>query len=234
ARSALGLSAFYVSLIAILAGFFAGNVVNSSMDAALGYAASDMGPRWKFRMPLPITRRQTLLAKWSIALVAAPILAGVIVAIAVAGFGMYAPNFGLLWLLLSLTTLMAVIGTLALLAAFGSMGQLLAMFLILYLSLTSSGGTVPTQALPQFYRVVGQVEPLRQTLGGARDILYFGAQWQAGLSHAVLVLGIELAFWAALGLTFARWYDHRNFYRIQPEVLRYVHQAVAERTSQAP
>jgi ABC-type multidrug transport system permease subunit len=234
ARSALGLSAFYVSLIAILAGFFAGNVINSSMDAALGYAATDMGPKWKFRVPLPITRRQTLVAKWSIGLVAAPILGGVIVAIAVGGFGMYAPNFGLLWLLLTLTALMATTGTLALLAAFGSMGQLLAMFLILYLSLTSSGGTVPTQALPAFYRVVGQVEPLRQTLGGAKDILYFGAQWHAGLSHAVLVLGIELVFWAALGLAFASWYDRRNYYRIQPEVLSYVHQAVAERRLKVP
>jgi hypothetical protein len=72
---------------------------------------------------------------------------------------------------------------------------------------------------------------LRQTLGGARDILYFGAQWQAGLSHAVLVLGLELAFWGALGMLVVSWYDRRNFYRIQPQVLRYVQQAVAERIS---
>jgi hypothetical protein len=230
-RSALGLSAFYVSLIAILAGFLAGTVINSSTDAALGYAATDLGPRWKFRMPLPITRRQTLFAKWTMGAVAAPILAAVILVIAIGGFAMYAPNFGLLWLLLSLTTLMVTTGTLALLATFGSFGQLLAMVLILYLSLASSGGTVPAQALPEFFRAVGQVEPLRQTLGGARDILYFGAQWHAGLSHAVIVLAAELVFWAALGLLAVSWYDHRNLYRIQPDVLRYVQLAVADRTS---
>ena len=53
-HSALGLSAFYVSLIAILAGFLAGTVINSSLDSALGYATTDMGPRWKMRMPIPI------------------------------------------------------------------------------------------------------------------------------------------------------------------------------------
>ncbi|HTU39046.1 MAG TPA: ABC transporter permease [Acidimicrobiales bacterium] len=230
-RSALGLSAFYVSLIAILAGFLAGTVINSSMDAALGYAATDLGPKWKFRMPLPITRRQTLLAKWSMGAVAAPILAAVILVIAVGGFAMYAPNFGILWLLLSLTTFMVATGTLALLAAFGSFGQLLAMVLILYLSLASSGGTVPTQALPGFFRVVGQVEPLRQTLGGAREVLYFGAQWQAGLSQAVVVLCAELAFFAVLGLLVVSWYDRRNLYRIQPEILSYVQRAVAERAA---
>ena len=91
-HSALGLSAFYVALIAILAGFLGGTVINSSLDNVLGYATTDMGPRWRMRMPLPISRRRTLLAKWSVAVVAAPLLAGLILMVAIAGFGMYAPN----------------------------------------------------------------------------------------------------------------------------------------------
>jgi hypothetical protein len=67
------------------------------------------------------------------------------------------------------------------------------------------------QALPSFFRVTGQVEPLRQMLGGARDILSFGAQWEAGLSHAVVLLAIELVFWAALGLLAVSWSDRRNY-----------------------
>lgn len=78
---------------------------------------------------------------------------------------------------------------------------------------------------------MGNVEPLRQTLGGARDILYFGAQWPDGLSYAVLMLGVELAFWAVLGLIGRELVRPSQFYRIQPQVLRYVQQAVAERTS---
>ena len=230
-HTALGLSAFYVSLIAILAGFLAGTVINSSLDSALGYATTDMGPRWKMRMPLPISRRETLLAKLSVAVVAAPLLTGVILVVAIAGFGMDAPHFGILWLLLILTTLMVTCATLALLAAFGNMGQLLAMVIIIYLSLSSSGGTVPIQALPGFFRWIGAVEPLRQVLGGSRDILYFGAQWHVGLSHAVWVLGLELAFWVVFGIAITSWYDHRKLYRIPPEIMAFVRKTVAQRTA---
>jgi YhgE/Pip-like protein len=231
-HSALGLSAFYVSLLSILAGFLGATVINSSIDGALGYATSDMGPRWKIRIPKRISRVQTLLTKWGIALVAAPILTAIIVTIAVGAFGMYAPHFGLLWLLLTLATIMVSFGTLALLAAFGNIGQLLAMVIIIYLSLASSGGTVPIQALPGFFKAVGQVEPLRQLLGGSRDILYFGGQWHAGLGHALLVLGLELAFWVTLGLGLTTWYDRRNLYRLPPQTITTVEEAIAQRTQQ--
>ena len=229
AKSALGLSAFYVSLIAILAGFLSGTLINSSIDGGLGYATNDLGPRWKIRVPLRISRRQTLITKWVVALVAAPLLAASVLGIAVGAFGMYAPHFGLLWLLLTLATLMVSFGTLALLAAFGSMGQLLAMVIILYLSLASSGGTVPVQALPGFFKAVSTVEPLRQVLDGARDILYFDAQWHQGFAHAVLVLVIELSFWVVLGLGFTSWYDRRKLYRVSPDAIAYVEQSVAAR-----
>jgi uncharacterized phage infection (PIP) family protein YhgE len=141
---------------------------------------------------------------------------------------MNAPHFGVLWLLLTLAAIMVSWGTLALLAAFGSIGQLLAMVIILYLSLASSGGTIPIQALPGFFKVIGDVEPLRQLLGGARDILYFGSQWHAGLAHAVLVFGSELAFWAVFGLAFTSWYDGRHLYRVPPQVITWVEQAVSQ------
>jgi YhgE/Pip-like protein len=227
-HSALGLSAFYVSLVSVLAGFLAATVINSSIDAALGYASSDLGPRWKIRIPRRISRRQTLLAKWILGLVAAPILTAIVVVIAVTGFGMYAPNVGVLWLLLAFAAAMVSFGTLALLAAFGNMGQLLAMVIIIYLSLASSGGTIPIQALPGFFKAVGDVEPLRQLLGGTRDILYFGDQWQSGLAHTLLVLGAELVFWITLGLTFTSWYDHRKLYRLSPDIITTVEQAVSQ------
>jgi uncharacterized phage infection (PIP) family protein YhgE len=122
---------------------------------------------------------------------------------------------------------MVSFGTLALLAAFGNIGQLLAMVIIIYLSLASSGGTVPIQALPGFFKTVGQVEPLRQLLGGSRDILYFGGQWHAGLGHALVVLGSELVFWVALGLGFTSWYERRNLDRLPPQTIATVEQALA-------
>jgi uncharacterized phage infection (PIP) family protein YhgE len=115
--------------------------------------------------PAAINRRQTFLTKWAIAAVAAPLLMGILLVVAAGALGMSAPHVLLLWAVCALTSLMIATATLALLAAFGSLGQLLAMVLLVYLSLASSGGTVPIQALPGVFNVVGHVEPLRQVLG---------------------------------------------------------------------
>jgi hypothetical protein len=61
--SALGLSAFYISLLALRCGFLGAVLVNSSIDAALGYGISEVGPRWRQRIPVTISRWQTLLTK---------------------------------------------------------------------------------------------------------------------------------------------------------------------------
>jgi len=228
-HSAVGLSAFYIALLSILAGFIGATLINSSIDQALGYASSELGPRWKQNRPLAINRRQTLILKWVTVLLAAPALAGVLLLVAVAALGMYAPHVLLLWLLCSLAALMIATGTLALLAAFGSIGQLLAMLLLVYLSLASSGGTVPIQALPGVFKVVGHVEPLRQVLTGTRAILYFGAKGDAGLTRSLIVIGAELVFWALVGLGFASWYDRRKLDRIAPELLEYIGGAIDQR-----
>jgi uncharacterized phage infection (PIP) family protein YhgE len=124
---------------------------------------------------------------------------------------------------------MIAAGTLALFAAFGAIGQALALILFVYLSLASSGGTVPSEALPGFFRFVGNVEPLRQLLGGTRAILYFGARGDAGLTRALIVLGAELVFWLAVGLMVTAWYDHKRLYRLAPDLLAYVEQVVDRR-----
>jgi uncharacterized phage infection (PIP) family protein YhgE len=137
--------------------------------------------------------------------------------------------------LLALAALMIATGTLALVAIFGSIGQLLAMILLIYLSIASAGGTVPIQALPGVLQTVGHVEPLRNTLMGTRAILYFGARGDAGLTTSLIVLVCEIAFWAALGLAATFWYDHKRLDRISPDLIDYidhtVDRAVAERVS---
>ncbi len=232
-HSALGLSAFYIALLGLIAGFVAAALINASVDSALGYAPSQLGPRFTQRRPIAINRRQTFLLKWSVAVVAAPILTGIVLLVTVGILGMYAPNVLLLWALLTLAALMIATGTLALLALFGSIGQLLAMILLIYLSIASAGGTVPIQALPGVLRTVGHVEPLRNTLMGTRAILYFGARGDAGLTASLVVLACEIIFWAAVGLGAALWYDHKRLDRISPDLIEYidhtVDHAVAER-----
>jgi YhgE/Pip-like protein len=225
-HSALGLSAFYIALLGLIAGFVSATLINSSVDTALGYSSSQMGPHFTQRAPVPINRQQTFLVKWAIAALAAPLLSGIVLSVAVALLGMYAPNLILLWGLLALAALMIATGTLALLATFGSIGQLLAMILLVYLSLASSGGTVPVQALPGTLRAIGSVEPLRNTLTGSRAILYFGARGDAGLTHSVIVLALEVLFWAAVGLGVSRWYDRKHLDRISPDLISFIHRTV--------
>lgn len=230
-HSAVGLSAFYIALLSILSGFIGAVLINSSIDAALGYASTEIGPRWRQSRPIRIDRRQTLLTKWATAALAAPLLTAVLLAIAVGALGMYAPHAWLLWLLCTLASAMIATGTLALLAAFGSIGQLLAMILLVYLSLASSGGTVPIQALPGVFNVVGHVEPLRQLLLGTRAVLYFGARGDAGLTRSLIVMAAELLLWAAVGLGVTSWYDRRKLDRISPDVMAIVERAIEDGTS---
>jgi YhgE/Pip-like protein len=234
-HTALGLSAFYIALLAMMAGFLSATLINASIDAALGYGPTELGPHWHQRRPVAINRRQTLLVKGAAAVIAAPLLTGVLLLVAVVALNMHAPHVLTLWGLAALTSVMIGFGTLALLAAFGSVGQLLAMILLIYLSLASSGGTVPIQALPGFFAAAAHVEPLRQVLLGTRAILYFDARGDAGLTHSLIVISCELVFWALVGLAAVSWYDRKGLYRIAPDlfsaVSRAIDQTVEERAA---
>ena len=231
-HTALGLSAFYISLLTIIAGFFGATLINASIDSALGYGPTELGPRWLLRRPVNIDRRHTMIVKACATVVATPAVTGVLLLVAVAALNMNAPHVLLLWGLTALAFLMIAVGTLALFAAFGSIGQLLALILFVYLSLASSGGTIPIEALPGIFAVAAHVEPLRQLLVGARAILYFGAHGDAGLTHSLIVLGCELAFWALIAVAVTSWYDHRRLYRIAPELFAIVTRAIDDVTQE--
>jgi len=66
-HSALGLSAFYISLLTTFCGFLGAVVVGTSIDAVLGYVTTEIGPVWRQRQPVPISRVQTLISKWVMA-----------------------------------------------------------------------------------------------------------------------------------------------------------------------
>jgi Protein of unknown function (DUF3533) len=220
--SAIGLSAFYISLLAIMCGFLGAVLVNSSIDTVLGYGSSEIGPKWRQRMPVAISRWQTLLTKWAVTLAAVPVLTGTLVLVAAGLLHMNTPHAGELWLFASFAGIAIAAGTLAMLAAFGALGQLLAMLLFVYLALASSGGTIPVQALPSFFRFAAGFEPLRQVLGGVRSILYFNAQGDAGLTRGIVLSAIWLVFWVLVGTAVTRWYDHKGLDRLNPDVLEFI------------
>ncbi len=225
-HSGLGLSAFYFSLLIMMCGFLGATIVNSSVDAGLGYAASEVGPWWRQRLPLRITRWQTLLTKWVVAVVIMPLLTGLLLAVAAGVLRMDAPHLWYLWFFAWFTASVVAIGTLALFAALGAVGQLIALLIFVYLALASSGGTVPLQALAGFYRFVANFEPLRQIIGGVRSILYFNAAADAGLARGLVLTAIGLVFWVSVGVIVTKWYDRRGLYRMQPEVMAYAHTSV--------
>src|SRR5580765_1673264 len=109
---------------------------------------------------------------------------------AVGILGMDAPHFWELWLLVWFAALVVAIGTLVLFAALGTLGQLAALLIFVYLALASSGGTVPLTALSGFF---------------VRAILSFDARGDAGLTRAFVATGLGLVFWLVLGVLVTRW-----------------------------
>jgi YhgE/Pip-like protein len=229
-NSALGLSAFYIALLAIMCGFLGAILVNSTADAALGYGTTEIGPKWRQSMPVAISRWQTLLAKWCIALVVVPVLTGILMIVSVGILHMDAPHVAYLWLFTSFAGIAIAGGTLVLFAALGTLGQLVAMLLFIYLALASSGGTIPLEALPSFFRLVANFEPLRQVLDGVRAILYFNAAGDAGLTRGLVLTAGGLLFWVVVGVVVTTWYDRRGLDRLAPEVLEFVQRSARSYT----
>ena len=227
-HSALGLSAFYIALLTTFCGFLGAVIVGTSIDAVLGYATTEIGPMWRQRQPVPISRLQTLISKWVMAAGLTVILTGVMLFTAVVILGMDSPDFLSLWLLSWFAAMVVAIGTLVLFAALGTLGQLVALLVFVYLALASSGGTVPLDALSGFFRFIANFEPLRQILDGVRAILYFDGRGDAGLTRAWVASGIGLALWVSVGLLVTTWYDRKRLYRMPPDLMEYVDRAVAD------
>lgn len=222
-HSGLGLSAFYIALLITMCGFLGATIINTAVDGALGYATNEIGPWWHQRLPRRISRWQTLLAKWAIAVPSTLLLTGILLAVATGILRMDAPHPWQLWLYAWFAAAVIAIGTLTLFAALGAVGQLVALLLFVYLALASSGGTIPLQALAGFYRFVASFEPLRQILGAVRAILYFNAYGDAGLDRGLILTTIGLVFWVVVGAAVTIWYDRKGLHRIQPEAIDYAH-----------
>jgi YhgE/Pip-like protein len=222
AHSGLGLSAFYVALLVMMSGFLGATIVNTAVDTALGYATSEVGPWWRQKLPRRISRWHTLLVKWAVAVPSTLLFTGLLLAVAAGILRMDAPHLLDLWLFAWFAAAVIAIGTLALFAILGALGQLVALLLFVYLGLASSGGTIPLQALGGFYRFVASFEPLRQILGAVRAILYFNAYGDAGLDRGLLLAAIGLVFWVVVGTAGTMWYDRKGLYRMQPGLMEYV------------
>ncbi|MDQ0578816.1 YhgE/Pip domain-containing protein [Streptomyces rishiriensis] len=215
--SGLGLSAFYYTLLLVLAGFMGGNVISNGVDTALGYADNEIGP-WHTRLPtVPINRTQTLLLKMAMTAGITVLSVSLVLLACVSVLGMDATHIPLLWIYSYCAALAVGLGVQAINAAFGGIGQLVSMFVFIVLGLPSSGATVPLQAVPAFYRFLSHFEPMRQLSDGVRAILYFDARGDAGLAHAWTMIAIGAAVGLLFGFAMTSYYDRKGHKRLTPQ-----------------
>ncbi|WP_314225713.1 YhgE/Pip domain-containing protein [Streptomyces zaehneri] len=216
-NSGLGLSAFYYTLLLVLAGFMGGNVISNGVDTALGYADNEIGP-WHTRLPtVPISRTQTLLLKMAMTAGITVLSVSLVLLACVSVLGMDATHIPLLWIYSYCAALAVGLGVQAINAAFGGIGQLVSMFVFIVLGLPSSGATVPLQAVPGFYRFLSHFEPMRQLSDGVRAILYFDARGDAGLTRAWTMIGIGAAVGLLFGFAMTSYYDRKGHKRFTPQ-----------------
>ncbi|QNP74275.1 DUF3533 domain-containing protein [Streptomyces roseirectus] len=216
-HSGIGLTAFYYALLLILAGFMGGNVIHSGVDGALGYADIEMGPMHTRRPTVGIDRTQTLLLKMLMTAGITVLSSSLVMLACVAVLGIDASHLPLLWVFSYCATLAVGLGVQAINAAFGGIGQLVAMFVFIVLGLPSSGTTVPLQAVPGFYRFLSHFEPMRQLGDGVRAILYFDARGDAGLGRAWLMIAVGFVVSLLFGFAMTRYYDRKGHKRYTPQ-----------------
>lgn len=216
-NSGIGLTAFYYTLLLVLAGFMGGNVISNGVDTALGYADNEIGP-WHTRRPtVPINRTQTLLLKMAMTAGITLLSVSLIMLASVSILGMDATHIPLLWIYSYCAALAVGLGVQAINAAFGGIGQLISMFVFIVLGLPSSGATVPLQAVPGFYRFLSHFEPMRQLSDGVRAILYFDARGDAGLTRAWTMIVIGAAIGLLFGFAMVQYYDRKGHKRLTPQ-----------------
>jgi uncharacterized phage infection (PIP) family protein YhgE len=208
-----GLSAFYYSLLLLLAGFTGSIVVSVLVDSMLGYVPAEFGPVYRFAEQVKISRLRTLLIKWALMVVLALLTSGAYILIA-AKLGMPIPHGLPLWLYGVFAIAAVGITSTSLIAVLGALGLLVSMFVFVILGLPSAGATVPLQAAPQFFGWLAKFEPMHQVFLGARALLYLDGQADAGLSQSLMMTGIGLLIGLLLGGVVTYFYDRRGYHRI--------------------
>jgi uncharacterized phage infection (PIP) family protein YhgE len=183
-----GLSAFYYSLLLMLAGFIGSIVVSRFVDA---------------RLDTPTSRLRSLLIKWAMIAVASLLASGAFVAIS-AKLGMPVQSSLKLWLFGAFAILAVGVTSTSLIALLGAMGVLVSLFVFVILGLPSAGATMPLQATPAPFEWQAKFEPMHQVFVGARSLLYLDGQPGSGLGPALLGIAIDLLIGLVLGVVVVR------------------------------
>lgn len=208
----------FYALVVILAGFTGAMIISSLLDARLGFIPLEIGPLALHVHVAPFGRVQTLVRKWVVTAVTAPLVSAMCLWVAhVLGVTGYDP-----WHMFWFSNLVIVsVGVCAhtIIAAIGNAGLLVNLVLFVVLGIPTSGGATPTQMLPTVFVWIGSIQPMHQAYLGLRSIMFFESSWTAGLGHAVWVLFAWLVAGLLVGIAVTLAYERMGMPR----------QAVAER-----
>ncbi len=230
ARTGNGMTAFFYALLLMMVGFLGANVINGMIDAELGFAATEFGPLRKFSAPRLIDRSQTFAAKAAVMVVVACTGSTAILGASAAVLHLDLPHAGTLWLFGVLAISAVGIGTLAAVTLLGPLGIVLGMIFFIGWSIPVSGGAIPLQAMPPFWRWLGGFEPMRAIADGTRAITYFDAHAAAGLSRALVTLAVGLAIGLLVGVAGNIGYDRSGMHRINPHAIPHIHDLMQRMT----
>ncbi|HWT49057.1 MAG TPA: DUF3533 domain-containing protein [Mycobacterium sp.] len=209
-----GLSAFYFSLMLLIGGVTAAIVVSMTTDALLGYVPAEFGPWYRLASEVKVSRLQTLLVEWALVVLLGLSSSAVYLWIASA-LGMPVPHPWSVWLFGVFVVTAVGITSTSLIAALGSLGTLISLFVFLFFGLPSTGATIPLEATPRFFGWLAGFEPMRQAFLGSRALLYFDGRADAGLSRALMVGVIGLAIGLVFGAVVSWFYDRKGIHRIE-------------------
>lgn len=228
-----GLSAFYFSLMLLIGGVTAAIVVSMTADALLGYVPAEFGPYYRLAGKVRVSRLQTLLVEWALVVVLGLSTSAVYLWIASA-LGMPVPHPLSLWLFGAFVVITVGITSSSLIAALGSLGTLISLFVFLFFGLPATGATIPLEATPRFFGWLAGFEPMRQAFLGSRALLYFDGRASAGLSRSLTVGVIGLAIGVLIGVSVTWLYDRRGFHRIEAPAQQQQEQEAAGSSSVQP
>lgn len=202
----------FYSLIVVLAGFTGAMIISNLLDARLGFMPLEIGPLALHVHVAPFGRVQTLLRKWAVTAVTAPLVSGLCLLVAkivgITGFDAW----DMFWFS-SLVIVAVGVCAHSIIAAIGNAGLLVNLVLFVVLGIPTSGGATPTQMLPPIFVSIGALQPMHQAYLGLRSIMFFDSSWSAGLGHAVWVLIGWGVAGIVLGLAVTNWYERLGLRR---------------------
>jgi uncharacterized phage infection (PIP) family protein YhgE len=202
-----GMSAFYYALLLLLAGFIGSIVVSMLVNSMLGIAPIELRPL--HRSAENVSRFRTLLITWVMMSVVA-LLTSAAYALIAANVGMPIQNSLALWLFGAFAILAVGVASTSLIAAMGTIGLVVGLFVFVILGIPTAGAAVPLQATPAWFEWLARFEPLHQVSIGTRSLLYLGGRADAGLSQSLEWSAAGLVIGVLFGVVVTRLYDRRG------------------------